>query len=66
MLYIFLQNTGQEVSIFEFLINDDSPESETCSALAKSAVKHLKTLKHPNILSFLESSEVKKKNYNFI
>ncbi|XP_001949439.2 N-terminal kinase-like protein isoform X1 [Acyrthosiphon pisum] len=53
------KNTTQEVSIFEFLINDDIPGSETRSALAKSAVKHLKTLKHPNILSFLESSEVK-------
>ncbi|KAF0766310.1 N-terminal kinase-like protein isoform X1 [Aphis craccivora] len=53
------KNTAQEVSIFEFLINDDIPGSETRSALAKSAVKHLKTLKHPNILSFLESSEVK-------
>jgi len=53
------KNTTQEVSIFEFLINDDIPGGETRSALAKSAVKHLKTLKHPNILSFLESSEVK-------
>ncbi|XP_025207453.1 N-terminal kinase-like protein isoform X1 [Melanaphis sacchari] len=53
------KNTAQEVSIFEFLINDDIPGGETRSALAKSAVKHLKTLKHPNILSFLESSEVK-------
>lgn len=54
-----LQNTVQEVSIFEFLINEDIPGGEARSAFAKCAIKHLKTLKHPHFLSYLESSEVK-------
>lgn len=58
MPILFFQNTVQDVSIFEFLINDDIPGGETRSSLAKYAVKHLKTLKHPNVLTFLESSEV--------
>lgn len=57
IFYFLLQNSTQEVSIFEFIINDDTDETRTI--LAKSAVKHLKTLKHPNFISFLESSEVK-------
>lgn len=52
---IFVQNTIQEVSIFEFISNDDILGNEN----AKKAIKHLKTLKHPNFISFLESSEVK-------
>ncbi|XP_050439398.1 N-terminal kinase-like protein isoform X2 [Adelges cooleyi] len=53
------KSTNQDVSIFEFLINDDIPGGETRSLLSKLAVKHLKTLKHPNVLTFLESTEVK-------
>ncbi|VVC26936.1 Hypothetical protein CINCED_3A008055 [Cinara cedri] len=57
------KNTVQEVSIFEFISNDDTLGNETRTVLAKSAIKHLKTLKHPNFISFLESSEVKTSIY---
>lgn len=57
-MYIFFQNSVQEVSIFEFIVNGDTPSNDARTLLAKSAIKHLKTLKHPNFISFLESSEV--------
>lgn len=45
------------------MVKNDIPGSESRLVLAQCAVKHLKTLKHPNILNFLESYEVKKKIY---
>lgn len=63
MIIFFFQNTVQDVSIFEYLINDNVVGETT---LAKCAVKHLKTLKHPNIVTFLDSSEVKTKSPNNI
>lgn len=54
------KNTVQDVSIFEFLINDENLDAST---LAKYAMKHLKTLKHPNIVTFLDSSEGKSTIY---
>ncbi|XP_025409122.1 N-terminal kinase-like protein [Sipha flava] len=53
------KNTNQDVSIFEFIINDEIPGGKVRSASAKCAIKHLKTLKHPNFLTYLESSEIK-------
>ncbi|XP_050528377.1 N-terminal kinase-like protein [Daktulosphaira vitifoliae] len=57
------KGTNNDVSIFEFSIHDDIPGGETRSLLSKCGVKHLKTLKHPNILTFLESVEVKTSIY---
>ena len=49
------QGSGQDVTIFILdLKNASNNEIEA----AKTAVKRLKTLRHPNVLSFYDSAEV--------
>jgi len=51
-----LQGTGEEVSVFVF---DIKSGSETQFDVAKTAIKRLKTLRHPSILTYLDSLEVR-------
>ncbi|XP_060108608.1 N-terminal kinase-like protein isoform X2 [Heteronotia binoei] len=49
--------TGEPVSLFVY---DVKPNSEEQTQLAKAAFKHLKTLRHPNILSYIDGLETEK------
>lgn len=49
--------TNEEVSVFVYDIKNGS---ETKLEIAKSAVKRLKTLRHPSVLQFLDSLETDK------
>uniref|UniRef100_A0ACB8G9P7 N-terminal kinase-like protein n=1 Tax=Sphaerodactylus townsendi TaxID=933632 RepID=A0ACB8G9P7_9SAUR len=49
--------TGEPVSLFVY---DVKPNSEEQAQLAKAAFKHLKTLRHPNILSYIDGLETEK------
>ncbi|KAF7238529.1 N-terminal kinase-like protein [Varanus komodoensis] len=53
----FLQATGDQVSLF---VHDVKPNSEDQTQLAKAAFKHLRTLRHPNILSYIDGLETEK------
>jgi SCY1-like protein 1 len=50
-----LQGSGEEVTVF---ILDSKNSSPSEIEAGKAAVKRLKTLRHPNILTFLDSVEV--------
>lgn len=52
MLDKFLKGSCEEVSVFVF---DTKNGSETQLEIAKAAVKRLKTLRHPSILTYLDS-----------
>ncbi|KAJ3649115.1 hypothetical protein Zmor_020875 [Zophobas morio] len=54
------KGTGEEVSVFVF---DIKSGSETQQEIAKGAVKRLKTLRHPSILTYLDSFESDKVLY---
>ncbi|XP_060577719.1 N-terminal kinase-like protein, partial [Ruditapes philippinarum] len=47
---------GDNVSVFVF---DVKSSSESQTALARSSFKRIKTLRHPNILTFLDGIEVR-------
>ncbi|XP_063001694.1 N-terminal kinase-like protein [Elgaria multicarinata webbii] len=49
--------TGEQVSLF---IHDVRPNLEEQTQVAKAAFKHLKTLRHPNILSYIDGLETEK------
>ncbi|XP_044304747.1 N-terminal kinase-like protein isoform X2 [Varanus komodoensis] len=49
--------TGDQVSLF---VHDVKPNSEDQTQLAKAAFKHLRTLRHPNILSYIDGLETEK------
>lgn len=49
-----MQGTNEEVSVFVF---DIKTGSETQLEIAKAAVKRLKTLRHPSVLTYLDSLE---------
>ncbi|KAJ7307122.1 hypothetical protein JRQ81_009104 [Phrynocephalus forsythii] len=49
--------TGEQVSLF---VHDVKPNSEEQTQLAKAAFKYLKTLRHPNILSYIDGLETEK------
>ncbi|GBM05859.1 N-terminal kinase-like protein [Araneus ventricosus] len=52
--------TGEPVTVFVF---EASPETQTLLDIAKSAVKRLKTLRHPSILTYVDSLETDKLVY---
>ncbi|KAG5866921.1 hypothetical protein JTB14_013531 [Gonioctena quinquepunctata] len=54
------KGTGEEVSVFVF---DLKSSSETHIEVAKVAVKRLKTLRHPSVLTYLDSLESEKVLY---
>ncbi|XP_046688282.1 N-terminal kinase-like protein [Homalodisca vitripennis] len=54
------KGTGEEVSVFVF---DIKSSNEVQLELARSAVKRLKTLRHPSILTYLDSVESDKVLY---
>ncbi|KPP66060.1 N-terminal kinase-like protein-like, partial [Scleropages formosus] len=49
--------TGEPVSVFVYEV---SPGSEEKTQLAKAALKRLKTLRHPNILAYVDGLETEK------
>ncbi|XP_042202599.1 N-terminal kinase-like protein isoform X2 [Callorhinchus milii] len=51
------KGTGEPVSIF---IYEVKPNSEEQTQAAKTALKRLKTLRHPNVLSFIDGLETEK------
>lgn len=57
LLNIFcnLQGTSEEVAVFVFDIKNGN---DTQLEVARAAVKRLKTLRHPSILTYLDSLEV--------
>lgn len=55
-----MQNTLEEVSVFVFDIRNGS---ETQFEIAKASLKRLKTLRHPSILTYLDSLESDKVLY---
>ncbi|XP_035226056.1 N-terminal kinase-like protein, partial [Stegodyphus dumicola] len=55
------KSTGESVSIFVFEVT--GTETQALLDLAKSAVKRLKTLRHPSILTYLDSLETDKLIY---
>ncbi|GFG41089.1 hypothetical protein Cfor_03132, partial [Coptotermes formosanus] len=55
-----IYGTGEEVSVFVF---DIKSGSETQFDVAKTAIKRLKTLRHPSILTYLDSLESEKVLY---
>lgn len=55
-----LQGSNEDVSVFVF---DIKTASETQLEVAKSAVKRLKTLRHPSVLIYLDSLESDKVLY---
>lgn len=57
MLFLHLQATGEDVSIFQF---ECRPGREHYLENAKSALKRLKTLRHPSILTYIDSMENEK------
>lgn len=54
-LHSCFQGTEEEVSVFMFDIKNGS---ETQLDVARSSVKRLKTLRHPSVLTYLDSLEV--------
>ena len=50
------QGTGEAISVF--ILDAKAGASDTQLELAKSAVKRLKTLRHPNVLTYVDSLEV--------
>ncbi|PSN48910.1 hypothetical protein C0J52_03481 [Blattella germanica] len=54
------KGSGEDVSVFVFDIKNSS---ETQFEIAKTAVKRLKTLRHPSILTYLDSLESEKVLY---
>lgn len=50
-----LQATGDPVSVFVYEVK---PNADEQTQAAKSAFKRLKTLRHPNILSYIDGLEV--------
>ncbi|XP_043931699.1 N-terminal kinase-like protein [Protopterus annectens] len=54
------KSTGEPVSIFVYEVK---PNSEEQTQVAKSAFKRLKTLRHPNILSYIDGLETDKSLY---
>lgn len=57
---IYFKGTNEEVSIFVY---DIKSGSEAQLDIAKAAVKRLKTLRHPSILTYLDSLESEKVLY---
>uniref|UniRef100_A0A8C9WPM6 N-terminal kinase-like protein n=1 Tax=Scleropages formosus TaxID=113540 RepID=A0A8C9WPM6_SCLFO len=57
MHLLLLQTTGEPVSVFVYEV---SPGSEEKTQLAKAALKRLKTLRHPNILAYVDGLETEK------
>ena len=55
-IYCFNQATGEAVSVF--ILDAKVGSSDTQLELAKAHVKRLKTLRHPNVLTFIDSLEV--------
>ncbi|XP_042909226.1 N-terminal kinase-like protein isoform X1 [Parasteatoda tepidariorum] len=53
--------SGEAVSIFVF--ENSSPETASLLEIAKSALKRLKTLRHPSILTYVDSLETDKLVY---
>uniref|UniRef100_A0A8D0CJ51 N-terminal kinase-like protein n=1 Tax=Scleropages formosus TaxID=113540 RepID=A0A8D0CJ51_SCLFO len=51
------KTTGEPVSVFVYEV---SPGSEEKTQLAKAALKRLKTLRHPNILAYVDGLETEK------
>ncbi|XP_039215830.1 N-terminal kinase-like protein isoform X2 [Crotalus tigris] len=51
------KTTGEPVSLF---VHEVKPSSEEQTQLAKTAFKFLKTLRHPNILSYIDGLETEK------
>uniref|UniRef100_A0A8D0HPF0 Protein kinase domain-containing protein n=1 Tax=Sphenodon punctatus TaxID=8508 RepID=A0A8D0HPF0_SPHPU len=51
------QTTGDPVSVFVY---EAKPNSDEQTQVAKSAFKRLKTLRHPNILSYIDGLETEK------
>lgn len=60
MLLDVFKGTNEEISIFVY---DIKGGSETQLDIAKAAVKRLKTLRHPSILTYLDSYESDKVLY---
>lgn len=58
--WFFLQGSTEEVSVFVFDIKNGS---DTQLEVAKGAVKRLKTLRHPSVLTYLDSLESDKVLY---
>lgn len=54
MLTFLFKGSSEEVSVFVFDIRSGS---ETQLEVAKAAVKRLKTLRHPSILTYVDSYE---------
>ncbi|KAK4030348.1 hypothetical protein OUZ56_023349 [Daphnia magna] len=52
------KGTGESVSVF--ILDAKTNGSDTQTELAKSALKRLKTLRHPNILTYIDSLETEK------
>ena len=52
----FQQGSTEPVSIF--ILDVKTSGSDTQIELAKAALKRLKTLRHPNILTYVDSLEV--------
>ncbi|XP_057365193.1 N-terminal kinase-like protein [Daphnia carinata] len=52
------KGTGESVSVF--ILDAKTNGSDTQIELAKSALKRLKTLRHPNILTYIDSLETEK------
>jgi SCY1-like protein 1 len=55
LFYIFLQDDGSQVSIFEYNFNDQS--RKTVIPLAKNALRKLRTTRHPDVLKFVDAVE---------
>nr|XP_006136658.1 N-terminal kinase-like protein [Pelodiscus sinensis] len=55
--FVFLQTTGDLVSVFVYEIK---PNSDEQTQVAKAAFKRFKTLRHPNILSYIDGLETEK------
>ena len=54
----YVQGTCEPVSVF--ILDSKTCGSDTQMELAKSALKRLKTLRHPNILTYVDSLETEK------
>lgn len=55
-MMIFVQTTGEPVSVFVYEVSQGTEEQ---TQLAKAAFKRTKTLRHPNILSYVDGLEVR-------
>lgn len=53
----FVQATGETVSVFRY---EFKPNEESYLEAAKNAIKRLKTLRHPSILTYFDSLETEK------